>query len=135
MEKIFTRPKKGEELIGTVIDMAYGGKGIVKINMGERDYIVFISNTITGQKIKYKINKRKENYAEGRLLEIISRSNLEIKIPYQSISGAPYSTLDLIDQHKLKKKVKFLNYLQKLVELIQSKVNLTLSLNHLNLAL
>ena len=45
MEKIFTRPKKGEELIGTVIDMAYGGKGIVKINMGERDYIVFISNT------------------------------------------------------------------------------------------
>ena len=103
MEKIFTRPKKGEELIGTVIDMAYGGKGIVKINMGERDYIVFISNTITGQKIKYKINKRKENYAEGRLLEIISRSNLEIKIPYQSISGAPYSTLDLIDQHKLKK--------------------------------
>ena len=59
MEKIFTRPKKGEELIGTVIDMAYGGKGIVKINMGERDYVVFISNTIKGQKINIKINKRK----------------------------------------------------------------------------
>ncbi|OUV55109.1 MAG: 23S rRNA (uracil(1939)-C(5))-methyltransferase RlmD [Flavobacteriales bacterium TMED113] len=103
MEKIFTRPKKGEELIGTVIDMAYGGKGIVKINMGERDYIIFISNTITGQKIKFKIIKRKENYAEGRLLEIISKSDLEIDIPYQSISGAPYSTLDLNYQQQLKK--------------------------------
>ena len=103
MEKSFTRPKKGEELIGKVVDMAYGGKGIVKINMGERDYIVFISNTITGQKIKFKIIKRKENYAEGRLLEIISRSDLEVKIPYQSISGAPYSTLDINYQQQLKK--------------------------------
>ena len=33
MDSIFTRPKKGEELTGEVVDMAYGGKGIVKINM------------------------------------------------------------------------------------------------------
>jgi len=103
MEQIFKKPKKGEELTGDVVDMAYGGKGIVKINMGTQNYIVFISNTITGQKIKYKIIKKKENYAEGRLQEIISRSKIEKKTPYQSISGAPYSTLDLTYQHKIKK--------------------------------
>ena len=103
MEQSFKRPKKGEELIGNVVDMAYGGKGIVKINMGKRDYIIFISNTITGQTIKYKIIKRKENYAEGRLIEIVKRSEIEKKIPYQSISGAPYSTLDISYQHQLKK--------------------------------
>ena len=107
MEQSFKRPKKGEELIGKVIDMAYGGKGIVKINMGKLDYIVFISNTITGQEIKYKIIKRKENYAEGRLLEIIKRSEIEKKTPYQSISGAPYSTLEISYQHQLKKRQVF----------------------------
>ena len=104
MEFKFKRPKKGEELTGEVIDLAYGGKGIVKINMGEKDYIVFISNTIKGQKIKYKIVRRKENYAEGRLIRIIKRSKIEKKIPYQSISGAPYITLDISLQHDFKKK-------------------------------
>ena len=33
MELKFKRPKKGEELTGEVVDMAYGGKGIVKINI------------------------------------------------------------------------------------------------------
>ena len=47
MEHIFIKPKKGEELIGKVIDMAYGGKGIVKIKYGNINYVVFISNTIT----------------------------------------------------------------------------------------
>ena len=79
MEHIFIKPKKGEELIGKVIDMAYGGKGIVKIKYGKLEYVVFISNTITGQEIKYKITKSKKSYAEGRLLEIIQRSKFEKK--------------------------------------------------------
>ena len=103
MEFKFKRPKKGEELTGEVVDMAYGGKGIIKINMGDRDYVIFISNTIKGQKVKYKLIKRKENYAEGRLLRIIKRSEIEKKIPYQSISGAPYSTTDISFQNQLKK--------------------------------
>ncbi len=107
MEQVLIRPKKGEELTGEVVDMAYGGKGIVKINMGVKDYIIFISNTIKGQKIKYKVTKRKENYAEGRLLKIIKRSKIEKKKTYQSISGAPYSTLDISFQHELKRKQVF----------------------------
>lgn len=107
MESKFKRPKKGEELIGEVVDMAYGGKGIVKINMGDRDYIIFVSNTIKGQKIKYKLIKRKESYAEGRLIRIINRSVIEKKTTFQSISGAPYSTLDISFQHELKKKQVF----------------------------
>ena len=103
MEHIFIKPKKGEELIGKVIDMAYGGKGIVKIKYGKLEYVVFISNTITGQEIKYKITKSKKSYAEGRLLEIIQRSKFEKKIPYQSISGGPYSTLNISHQHQIKK--------------------------------
>ena len=99
MEHILNKPKKGEEFIGKVIDMAYGGKGIVKIKYGNLNYIVFISNTITGQEIKYKITKIKKNYAEGRLLEVIQRSKFEKKIPYQSISGGPYSTLNISYQH------------------------------------
>ena len=103
MEHILNKPKKGEEFIGKVIDMAYGGKGIVKIKYGNLNYIVFISNTITGQEIKYKITKSKKSYAEGRLLEVIQRSKFEKKIPYQSISGGPYSTLNISYQHQIKK--------------------------------
>ena len=103
MEIKYTKPKKGEELTGEVVEMAYGGKGIVKINMGNKDYIIFISNTIKGQKIKFKIIKKKENYAEGRLIKILKKSDLEIERKYQSISGAPYITLDISFQQELKK--------------------------------
>ena len=103
MEIKYTKPKKGEELTGEVVDMAYGGKGIVKINMGNKDYIIFISNAIKGQKIKFKIIKKKENYAEGRLIKILKRSDIEVERIYQSISGAPYITLDISFQQELKK--------------------------------
>lgn len=103
MEPIVSKPKKGQIIQDRIGSMAYGGKGIVKINLNEGEYVIFISNTITGQIVKFKIIKRKEKYAEGRLIEIIKKSEIEKKIKYQSISGAPYSTLDIAFQQELKK--------------------------------
>jgi len=104
MEEIILKPKKGQVLTAKIEDMAYGGKGIVKIPIDNKDYIIFISNTIVGQEVKFKIIKKKENYAEGRLLEIIKKSEIQKKRPFQNISGAPYTTLDINFQQNLKKK-------------------------------
>ena len=79
MEPIVSKPKKGQIIQERIESMAYGGKGIVKINLNEGEYVIFISNTITGQIVKFKIIKRKEKYAEGRLIEIIKKSELEKK--------------------------------------------------------
>ncbi len=107
MGKVILIPKKGEVMEGKIEDMAYGGKGIVKIGSKKREYIIFISNTIIGQIVKFKIIKKKDNYAEGRLIEIIKKSHIQKKRRFQNISGAPYTTLDISYQQTLKKQQVF----------------------------
>ncbi len=103
MKKVMLKPKKGEIIEAKIQEMAYGGKGIVKIPLQDREYVIFISNTIIGQIVKFKIIKKKENYAEGRLIEIIQKSVIEKEREFQNISGAPYTNLDIDYQQNLKK--------------------------------
>ncbi|NND93884.1 MAG: 23S rRNA (uracil(1939)-C(5))-methyltransferase RlmD [Flavobacteriales bacterium] len=96
--------KKGNVYEFTIDDLAYGGKGICRIPTEEGNYVVFIPNSIPGQTILTRIVKKRRNYAEGRALKLISRSEDEIQIPYQEVSGAPYATLPLPLQRKYKER-------------------------------
>ena len=62
--------KKNEEYIVEIIDNGYNGEGIAKID----DFTVFIENAIKGEKIKIKILKVLKNFAYGKIIEIIQKS-------------------------------------------------------------
>lgn len=95
--------KKGEDIELEIHDIAFGGKGISRIQTEKGDYVVFVINGIPGQKVKVRIMKKRNRYAETRLLEVSERSPLEINVPYQSISGAPFITLPIEKQQEYKK--------------------------------
>ncbi len=62
--------KRGEELNITIENVAFGGKGICRVE----DYVIFVPNTIPGDEAKIKITRRKTGYGEGRLLEVFKPS-------------------------------------------------------------
>ena len=97
--------KKGEIIKLEIVDYAFVGKGIAKLNIEEKDYIVFVQHGIKGQIANVKITKKKPNYSEGTITEIIQHSPLEKSTKYQPISGAPYINLPIEEQKKMKLQV------------------------------
>ncbi len=94
--------KKNQLVELEIVDAAYGGKGIAKHQTDEGDYILFVPNTIKGQTVTARVVKRKKNYAECKLVDIIKRSADEVELPYQPISGAPFLRLPIEIQKEQK---------------------------------
>ena len=65
--------KKGEIYQGVVVRVDFPNKGIVEVE-GEK---VIVKNTIPGQKVEFQINKKKGGKCEGRLINVIEKSELE----------------------------------------------------------
>ena len=65
--------KKGQMCEGIVEKIKFPNKGIVKVEDSE----VTVKNAIPGQKVSFVINKKGKGKAEGRLLEILEKSELE----------------------------------------------------------
>ncbi len=65
-----TTIKKGQEIELTIESLAYGGRGVAKVN----GYVIFVKNTIPGQKVKTLVYRKKKGYAEGRPLEVVEES-------------------------------------------------------------
>ncbi len=97
--------KKGEIIKINIVDYAFGGKGIGRVN--DDKTIVFIKDGIPGQIVNARITKKKQNYAEASITEVIQKSNLQKHHNYQPISGAPYIELSIEDQKKMKQQVCF----------------------------
>ncbi|WP_431158011.1 23S rRNA (uracil(1939)-C(5))-methyltransferase RlmD [Winogradskyella poriferorum] len=95
--------KRGQTIEILIEDYAFGGKGIGRIKNELGEFVVFVPNTLPGQLVKAQIKKSSKTYAEGKLLEIIKRSDDEVELPYQDIPGAPYITLPIEKQHAYKK--------------------------------
>lgn len=85
-------------------DLAFEGKGISRIETEDGQFIVFVPNTIPGQKVLVKMVKVKRNFAEAKLLQVLEKSEKEIDMEFHPIPGAPYITLPIEDQHFYKKK-------------------------------
>ncbi len=66
--------KKGRELILDITTAAFEGKGLGRAG----DYAVFVKNTAPGDRVRIRINRKRKNYAEGRLIEILEPSPLRI---------------------------------------------------------
>lgn len=76
---------KNKEYILDIIAQGYEGEGIAKID----GYPVFVEGALQGEKVKVLIVKVKKNYAYGKLLEILNKSENreEAKCPHYNRCG------------------------------------------------
>mgnify|MGYP002619993149 CR=1 FL=1 len=94
---------RGEIIELTIADLAFGGKGIARIETEDGLYPVFVENSFPGQRVLARVTKKRKRHAECSLVKILERSPEEINLPYQPISGAPYIFVPVERQIELKK--------------------------------
>jgi len=73
--------KKKQIVECDVIDVAFGGKGLAKID----GFAVFIDQTVTGDRVAARIVRKKRNYAEAVVQEMLCPSPMRVEAP------CPYS--------------------------------------------
>ena len=95
--------KKGQNYTGTVEKVAFPNKGIVKTEDGE---IAVVKNVAPGQKISFSVNKVRKRKGEGRLLEVLEKSPLELEAApcehFGICGGCTFLNLDYETQLKMK---------------------------------
>lgn len=94
--------KKGEIYEGIIETVEFPNKGKVQVE----GKIVIVKNGIPGQKVRFMINKKKGTRLEGRLLEVLEKSPLEVREPVCSIfpacGGCMYQTMSYEEQLNMK---------------------------------
>jgi 23S rRNA (uracil1939-C5)-methyltransferase len=77
--------KKGQEVELDIIDAAFKGKGLAKVD----GLAVFVPGTTPGDKVKARIIKKKKKYREAKLLEILEPSphRIEPKCQHAKVCG------------------------------------------------
>lgn len=97
--------KKGQVCEGIVEKVAFPNKGIVPLEDGKK---VTVKNVIPGQKISFSINKVRKGKGEGRLLEVLEKSPLEMEQApcrhFGICGGCAFLSMDYEKQLELKKK-------------------------------
>lgn len=96
--------KKGQIFEGRIEKVEFPNKGFVWVP--EEEKYVTVKNGIPGQKIRFVVNKFKRGNAEGRLLEVLEKSSLEMREPVCSIfpacGGCMYQTMSYEEQLQMK---------------------------------
>jgi 23S rRNA (uracil1939-C5)-methyltransferase len=86
-----------------ISDLAYGGKSVAKLD----GLVVLVRGGIPGDIVKAEIVKKKSNFAEAKILEIIKESNLRIKpvcSHFGLCGGCSWQDLKYEEQLKFKTK-------------------------------
>jgi 23S rRNA (uracil-5-)-methyltransferase RumA len=93
--------KKGQIFEGKIEKVEFPNKGIINID-GEK---VIVKNVIEGQKIKGVLIKNKKDKKQGRVLEVLEKSELEKDAPckdFGQCGGCLYQSISYADQLNLK---------------------------------
>lgn len=97
--------KKGEVYEGYIEDFDFPNKGSLFIE----DRKVTVKETLPGQKVRFSISKKKTGMAEGRLLEVLEKSELEDIEPlchyFGICGGCAYQNLSYNNQLKFKEDI------------------------------
>ena len=94
--------KKGQPIEVDITDLAFGGRGLVRIN----GLAVFVDQAIPGDRARIRIYKKKKNYAEARVVELIEASPFRIKAPceYSGFCGGCKWQFLMYDQQLIYKR-------------------------------
>ena len=95
--------KKGQQVEGVVTRVDFPNKGVVRTDEGD---FITVKNVIEGQRVLCVIKKTRKGKAEGRLLEIIEKSDKERDEAfcehYGECGGCSYQTLPYEQQIAIK---------------------------------
>lgn len=94
---------RGQILDLEIENLAFGGQGIARLRSEEGEFVLFVENTFPGQIVRAKVEKKRKRHGECKLIEVLQRSPLEVSLPYQEISGAPYIFVPIEKQQEYKK--------------------------------
>ncbi len=100
--------KKGEIFEGIIENIEFPNKGIVRVKdeASEEMVRVIVKNGMPGQKVRFQINKKRKNRCEGRLLEVLQKSEKETRQPaceeFPACGGCMYQTMSYKDQLAMK---------------------------------
>lgn len=95
-------PKHGEIELD-ILDLAYGGKGVAKVD----NFVVFVAGAVPGDRVRARIVKRQKNHAEAETVEVLRPSPDRVAAPCPlfgrcggcSWQNLPYS-VQLAHKHK-----------------------------------
>jgi 23S rRNA (uracil1939-C5)-methyltransferase len=73
----FMALKRGREIEVDIEGLAFGGRGIAKVD----GMAVFVERAVPGDRVRARIFKKKKSYAEARIIELISQSPDRISPP------------------------------------------------------
>ena len=93
--------KKGEIYEGIIEEVLFPNKGQVRVDKK----VVTVKNGVPGQKVRFQVNKIRKGRAEGRLLEVLERSELECEPAckhFGDCGGCTYQSLPYQVQLSLK---------------------------------
>jgi 23S rRNA (uracil1939-C5)-methyltransferase len=94
--------KKGQVVEVDITDVAFGGRGLMRLN----GLAVFVDQVIPGDRAAIRIYKKKKNFAEARLVELIKSSPFRIKAPceYSGFCGGCKWQFLMYDQQLIYKR-------------------------------
>lgn len=95
--------KKGQVYEGVIDRVEFPNHG--KIILPKEDRVVTVKNGVPGQKVRFSVNKVRKGKAEGRILEVVTPSDLETESPcphFGLCGGCTYQNLPYSEQLKLK---------------------------------
>ena len=100
--------KKGQIYEGYIESIEFPNKGIVFVQEeteAERTRVI-VKNGMPGQKVRFQINKKRKNRCEGRLLEVLEKSEKETREPlcdqFPACGGCMYQTMSYESQLAMK---------------------------------
>lgn len=94
---------RGQELSLLITAYAFGGRGIARLTHNDQPFTIFVDNAFPGQTVLAKIETKRKNFAEAKLLAVIERAPEETTNQFQEISGGPYIHVPVALQEKYKK--------------------------------
>jgi 23S rRNA (uracil1939-C5)-methyltransferase len=92
-------------------DVVYPGKGLARLASG---CVVFVPGTLTGETVRAEVTRRKKNFAEARLVEVVkpSKQRRAPQCPIAAVCpGCRYQHADYTEELRLKQ-AQFVNLLE-----------------------
>jgi len=95
--------KKGDKISVRIEKLAYGGKGIVRVD----NQVIFVDDALPGDLAEIRIQKKKTNFLQGRVVRIIEKSPLRKNAScshFGHCGGCKWQNLAYEEQLKIKQK-------------------------------